>query len=116
MSGYDIGYHINNDWLVSPSLDLGGYNSVSLEFASARNFDGEDMRVKVTANYTGNPATTTWTTLTATLSTGGFNWTNSGTVSLSAFNSNGVRVAFEYNSSSTSGATWRVDNITIKAQ
>jgi hypothetical protein len=116
MSGYDIGYNINNDWLVSPPLDLGGYNSASLEFASARNFDGEDIRVKVTANYTGNPATTTWTTLTATLSTGGFNWTHSGVVNLSAFNSNGVRVAFEYNSSSTNGATWRVDNIVIKAQ
>jgi len=116
ISGFEMGYHINNDWLVSPPLALSGYNTISLEFVSAKNYDGDNILIKATTNYTGNPSTTTWTTLPAVLSPGGFVWANSGTVNLSAFNTNGVRIAFEYNSSNTSGATWRVDNIKIKAQ
>jgi len=115
MNGFEGGYHANNDWLISPPLDLTSYSNVRMSFESAKNYDGDPIRVKVTENYTGDPATTSWTTMTATLSQGSFNWTESGVVNMSAFSGNQVRVAFEYNSSAQSGSAWRIDNIEIKA-
>lgn len=115
MNGFENGYHNNNDWLISPALDLSGYSVVRLTFESAKNYDGETLRLKVTDNYTGDPTTTSWTTLTAQFSQGGFNWTASGIVDLSGFTSSQVRFAFEYNSDTQSGSDWRVDNIEVKA-
>jgi hypothetical protein len=115
MNGFEAGYHINNDWLISPPLDLTGFANVRLTFESAKNYDGDAIRIKVTENYTGDPATTSWTTMTATLSQGSFSWTQSGVVNLSGFNGNQVHVAFEYNSTNTSAAAWRIDNVLVKA-
>ncbi|MGZ4037420.1 MAG: choice-of-anchor J domain-containing protein, partial [Bacteroidia bacterium] len=65
--------------------------------------------------YSGNPTTATWTTLSPTLSSGSWNWTNSGTVSLASFKSANTRIAFKYSGTSSAGSTWEVDNISVFA-
>jgi hypothetical protein len=115
MNGFENGYFANNDWLVSPQINLADYETAGLYFESAKNYEGDDLIIRVTDNYSGDPATTTWTTLSADLSPGGFSWTSSGKVDLSNFAGAAVWIAFEYNSTSSSGANWRVDNILIKA-
>jgi hypothetical protein len=68
----------------------------------------------ISSNYTsGLPSTATWTPLTYTASTGGFAFVNSGNVSLSAFKTAGVTIAFKYTGTSTSGSTWEVDDIAV---
>ncbi len=115
MNGFEAGYHINNDWLISPEIDCASYFGVFLNFETAKNYDGDDLIVKVTSNYTGDPASTDWTILDPSLSEGGNNWTSSGTLNISDFSGGSLWVAFEYNSTNTSGAAWRVDNVVVKA-
>lgn len=115
MNGFSAGYHLNNDWLISPPLDLSSYSNVRMSFESAKNYNGDAIRVKVTENYTGDPATTSWTTMTATLSEGSFNWVGSGVVNLSGFSGSQVHVAFEYNSTNQDASAWRIDNVEVKA-
>lgn len=116
ISGYELGYFSNNDWLISPAIDLSTYTSATLLFESARNYDGAPIEIKVSTDYTGNPNSATWTTLSATLSQSGFNWVSSGNVNLSSFTGQAVYIAFQYTSTTQLAATWRVDNIEVKAE
>ncbi|MEZ5198725.1 MAG: choice-of-anchor J domain-containing protein [Bacteroidales bacterium] len=116
ISGYELGYFSNDDWLISPSIDLSSYSSASLLFESARNYDGAPIVVKISTDYSGNPNSATWTTLSVSLSQSGFNWVSSGNVNLSSFAGQAVFIAFQYTSTTQLAATWRVDNIEIKAE
>ncbi|SHI42614.1 DUF5689 domain-containing protein [Flavobacterium terrae] len=116
MNGFASGAQNNEDWLISPSINLTGLTSAYLKFDTAKNFTGNALQVYVSTNYTaGLPSTATWTQLSATMATSnGFVWTNSGNVSLAPYvgNSN-VRVAFRYTSTTSGAAQWRVDNVGV---
>lgn len=118
MNGFAGGAQNNEDWLISKPFDLTGYADVNLTFDTDMNFNGPALQVFVTDNYTGDPATTTWTQLNATLDTvlSWNTWTNSGLVSLKQHaNKNNVRIAFKYMSSPAAGAsTWELDNVNVK--
>ncbi|MCB0804367.1 MAG: choice-of-anchor J domain-containing protein [Bacteroidales bacterium] len=114
INGYSNGYNINHDWLISPEINLLGYSSAFLSFESAKNYTGDNIVIKVTDNFTGDPATTNWTTVSATLSTGGYNWTESGSVNVSSFANGSLWVAFEYTSTSSTASDWRIDNVEVK--
>jgi hypothetical protein len=116
MSGYEGGSFANDDWLVSPSIDLSGFSLATLVFESARNYDGEAIMVKISSDYSGDPATATWTTLSATLSQGSWQWTSSGNVDISDFAGQTVHIAFQYISTNELSATWEIDNIEVKAE
>lgn len=118
MNGFSGGAVVNEDWLISPAIDLSSVPSAILTFQSAKNFSGNAIQVFVSTNYSGSgaPSTATWTQLTATVpSASGFVWTNSGNINLNSYvgNSN-VRVAFKYTSTSSAAAQWRVDNVKVQ--
>lgn len=118
MNGFSGGAVVNEDWLISPAIDLSSVPSAILTFQSAKNFSGNAIQVFVSTNYSGSgaPSTATWTQLTATIPTAsGFVWTNSGNVNLNSYvgNSN-VRIAFKYTSTSSAAAQWRVDNVKVQ--
>ena len=106
-------------WLISPGMDLSSANSPILTFKSACNYTGYDMEVLISTDYDGliAPASASWTDISSStqLSTGGFTWTNSGNVDLSAFNGqDSVYLAFKYIGGPAIGAkTWEVDNILV---
>jgi hypothetical protein len=85
MSGYQGGSFANNDWLISSGINLTGYTNVTLTFETAKNYTGNDLKVKISTNYSGNPTTATWTDLQATLSSGSWAWTPSGNIDLSQY-------------------------------
>jgi hypothetical protein len=111
----------SDDWLISPAINLTGVTGAILNFRSWTKFtDGGEanpMKVKISTDFTGDPATATWTTLTVTLSpTGSQTWTASGDIDLSAYSGN-VYIAFHYISSGTaSGSTsqWEIDEFKVK--
>ena len=109
----------NEDWLISPSIDLSGIPSATLKFDNASRFAGNLLEVYVSTNYnSGAPNTATWTQLTGfTLdtNTGSYIWTNSGDIDISSYvgNSN-FRVAFRYTSTTSASRTWEVDNVKIQ--
>jgi hypothetical protein len=119
MNGFDGGVQDNEDWLISPALDMDQYDDEVLTFETASNFTGPDLELLVSTDYDGSsdPNTATWTDLSdeATLSSGDYEVTPSGDIDLSGFSGTGY-IAFKYVSTSVlQGKLWQVDSIIVKA-
>lgn len=119
MSGFATTNVANEDWLISPAIDLTTKTSASLSFDSATKFAGDPIQALISTNYTGsgNPTTATWTAVTGTLSpsTGSYVWTGSGAIDITAIGAgHKIYVAFKYTSSNTAAATWEIDNVKVK--
>lgn len=118
MSGYSGGNQTNEDWLVSPSINLSSVSTATLNFQTASKFAGNLLEAKISTNYSGagNPNLATWTNLTATLdtNTSSYIWTNSGNIDISAFTGGNVYIAFKYTSTTSAASTWEVDNVKIQ--
>lgn len=117
MSGYaDTTNYPNEDWLISPVLNLGTLNNGNLSFYTAMKYgSGENTLIPMySTNYsgTGNPNDATWTVLQATLSSGNWTWTYSGNIDISTLNDQNFRLAFKY-TSDTDARTWEVDNVQV---
>ncbi|MDR0421015.1 MAG: DUF5689 domain-containing protein [Prevotellaceae bacterium] len=126
MSGYaNNSSYANEDWFISPAIDLSSYSSAKLTFEHARGPAASITvgiaqgwyKVYVSNNYSsGNPSTATWTELT------GVNhpttaWTpvSSGELTIPAANmAANCRVAFRYECSDTESATWEIKNIIVQ--
>ena len=117
MSGFaNSTNNINEDWLISPVIDLTNETSAILSFQTASKFSGNLLEIKISNNFSGdNPNDATWTDLSAVLDTDTSNyiWTNSGNIDISSFLGENVHIAFKYTSTSSASTTWEVDNIKI---
>ncbi len=103
-------------WLISPAFDLSNTTSPNLSLTSDMNYSGPALEVYATTNYTGDATTTTWTQLSVPLDPDNSGWNtfySSGDVSLSAYKSTGVRIAFKYVGTSSNGQTCEIDDIKI---
>ncbi|HNS18695.1 MAG TPA: choice-of-anchor J domain-containing protein [Bacteroidales bacterium] len=114
-NGFSGGPLENDDWLISPALNLANYHNEILTFATAANYTGPVLQVKVSTDYAGsdNPNQATWVALEPALSPGGWTWTGSGQVDISAYDGNQVYLAFQYTSTTTEASTWEVDDIKV---
>lgn len=119
MNGFNTTNTANEDWLISKSISLAGKTKAALSFTSDVRYAGNSLQVYATEDYTGNPVTTNWILLPATLDSNNLafgDWTGSGNVSLNAFLGKNIRIAFKYSSTSFASATWEIDDFKIKAQ
>ncbi|MFD1552716.1 hypothetical protein DNU06_08875 [Putridiphycobacter roseus] len=105
-------------WLVSPAIDLSLINTPGLSFINASNYQGTNLEVYISTNYSGagDPNIATWATLNPILSSGGWEWVNSGIIDLSAYTNENVVIAFKYIGSSSDGKTWEIDDIVISGK
>ena len=118
MNGYSsqtpVGNQANEDWLISPSIDLSSSNVPLLTFYSKTKFAGDPLRLLVTTNYTGDVTTTSWTELDGHFpAVNSDAWTLSENINLSAFKQANVRFAFKYTSSTAAASRIDVDEINI---
>jgi endonuclease/exonuclease/phosphatase family metal-dependent hydrolase len=118
ISGFSGGPLNNEDWLISPALNLSAYaNFPLLSFWSISAFSGPSLSLRISTNYTGtgDPSLATWTTLNANFPVVGSSaWTQTAGIDLSAYKQAGVYIAFVYTSSTTAGASrWTVDDVAI---
>ena len=117
ISNYSGTNTVAESWLISPSIDLSSSSSPTISFLNAYKYTGDPLKLLVSTTYngTGDPNASSWTDITSsvTWSAGNFAWINSGNIDLSAFNVSGVRIAFKYTGTATSGSTWEIDDIKI---
>lgn len=113
MSGYSGEPFENEDWLISPAMNFDLFEGETLEFWTATNYDGPTLEIKVSNEYSGgDPNSAQWDDLTATLSSGSWEWTSSGQIDLSSY-TGFVYVAFKYTSTTSGAATWEVDDVLV---
>lgn len=117
MTGFASGNFANEDWLISPAIDLTGTANASIVFQTASRYAGNQMQVYVSTNYagSGDPNLATWTEVFGTLDTNinAFVWTSSGLVDISTSAGGPVHVGFKYTSTTTASSTWEVDNVRV---
>jgi len=120
IKGYDGTTNIENeDWLISPEINLAGKTAAKLSFEHAGNYFNnlsESTTMWISENYVdGLPSTATWTQLTITK-----NVTNSDftfvipEVSLTPFVGKKIKIAFKYLSNSTKAGTWEIKNFKVE--
>jgi Family of unknown function (DUF5689) len=117
MNGFSSGAQTNEDWLISPAIDLSSVSSAVLTFQTSRPFSGSNLQAYVSTNYSGSgtPNAATWTLLSSALMATSTTWRDSGSISLaSSVGSSNVRIAFKYTSTNTSAPQWRVDNVKVQ--
>lgn len=106
----------NEDWLISPALNLSGTTYPLLSFWSRTRFNGAPLQLKVSTNYpgSGDPRNFTWTDLNGRFPAQTTDvWTQSSNINLSAFKQANVYIAFVYTSSDEDGARWTLDDIRV---
>ncbi len=107
---------LNEDWLISPSLNLVGTTFPLVSFWSRTAFNGAPLKLKVSTNYpgTGNPNNFTWVDLNGQFPALASDvWTLSQNINLAAYKTASTYIAFVYNSSADDGARWTVDDVKI---
>ena len=124
MSGYDGSSHENEDWFITPILNLEGKTEVKIKFDHARGPAGSITvgvaegwyKVLVSTNYTeGDPTVATWTEIEGVNhGTSAWGYVSSGELTLpaEALKAN-ARVAFKYLCSDAESATWEIKNLEI---
>ncbi len=109
----------NEDWLISPEMNLTGIAAAKLSFDHVIRYCTNpvtDGTIWISENYIeGLPATATWTQLATPVFRDPGNWTFStiGPISLSAYADKKVRFAFKYLSTTTKAGTWEVKNVLV---
>ena len=114
-SGYISSSKTNTEsegYVVTPELDLNGYQTVTMQFNHALNYDSNPTaRVSVEVRSDGNVTKLSginWPT--------GKNWTfvSSGDVDLSQFAGKKIQIAFHYTSTTSVAGTWEISDIAVK--
>jgi gliding motility-associated-like protein len=116
INGYASGNIQNEDWLISPALNLSAMNYAVLSFWTRSAFTGDKLQLKVSTNYsgTGDPALATWTTIDGKFpETASDTWIKSDHIDLSPYKALPVYVAIVYNSTTSSASRWTVDDFVV---
>ncbi|MEO6833652.1 MAG: choice-of-anchor J domain-containing protein, partial [Chitinophagaceae bacterium] len=117
MNGYMGGNNVNEDWLITPRVTLGGIGSTEgkITFRMQKNFSGTEPDVLISNDYDGTsaPNTATWASLNIPMSiadTGDYK-TFSAPIGLTG--SLAFFIAFRYASTSTDGYRVRLDSVVL---
>lgn len=124
MSGFVNNASIaNEDWLISPSINLAGKSSAKIAFSHASFYKSTstistENTLWISSNYSsGSPLLATWTQLTIPVyQTSNSSWTfvNSGDIAIpSQYLGQNVKIAFKYISTTSTSSTWEIKELVI---
>jgi len=109
----------NDDWLISPAMDISKFNFVSMTMDMRTKFEGPQPQIYVAMNQPAMPlpGSMAWVPLNAFLpKVNSDSWTTIPVIDLSAYKSSSTFIAIRYVSSPTTGASrLTVDNIFISS-
>ncbi|MDN4164339.1 endonuclease [Cytophagales bacterium LB-30] len=108
--------NVNEDWLISSPLTIASGNN--LNFDVERRFDGPDLQVKISSDYsgTGSPASATWTDLSVSIPAPAASndiWSTVSGIDVSSFAGSNRYIAFVYTSTATNSSRFTLDNVTL---
>lgn len=112
INGFCGGCGISTEgWLVSPEFATQSTYYRSLNFDLTQSFTGPDLEVLYTIAFSGDPSTTSWTSL------GTVNGTGSKLIDVTAINSTSLWFAFKYTADGATGgsASYQVSQIEIQS-
>ena len=118
MTGYDGGQFANEDWLISPAIDLSSFPNATFQTTQIFNYgDPAGFSVLVSTDYTDDVAAATWDVLDLTNEPDGTSWDPvlSDEYSLSAYNGKSIYIAFKYVSTTSDAGTYEVVDVSLKA-
>ncbi|UMB59703.1 DUF5017 domain-containing protein [Lutibacter sp. A80] len=113
----------NEDWLISPEIDLTDQTNASFQINQAAPFingDWDLISVLVSTDYTtgSDHTAATWDELTIETMPSGedydYDYVLSELVDLSAYNGESIHVAFKYIATDSTAPTWQIDFAVIK--
>jgi 2',3'-cyclic-nucleotide 2'-phosphodiesterase (5'-nucleotidase family) len=119
ISGYSGGAQDNEDWLISPALDVKDKAEVKVSFQSNTKYSGPALSVVYSVDYDGfsNPASANWTEvpeITVAQDQDNWVWEKSGNGVIAGLSAEHIHLAFVYYSNATDGAaTWEVDSVFV---
>lgn len=125
MSGYQSGAsHANEDWLISPAVDLGDAKAAVLTFRHTWNKGDvsrmkQELQVMFSYDYAGGePGTATWLPAPIPTYPTGADWkfVSSGDVAVpkECLGKGSVHFAFKYTCSDASSGTWEINDAVLK--
>ena len=120
MNGYaNDAPHQNEDWLISPTINIpvGAYDELEFEFRTAKKFEGPDLQVLVSMDFDGQgePGDYTWLDITDAFdySTGNYEWVESGIFVIDEVIPGHYHFAFLYTSTDEAAASWEIDYVKL---
>jgi len=123
MSGYSGGANNNEDWLISPSIDMTNFSIANLMFSHAGKLYGsswDNATVQVSKDYDGTSLPSeqgTWTEITVFEKPTGWTFINSGKINMDEYCGNSsVYVAFKYISNSSTALKWEIESVKVTAK
>ncbi|HOX78435.1 MAG TPA: hypothetical protein PLW31_10400 [Bacteroidales bacterium] len=115
INGYQTTDTLENDWLISPSLNLDAFADEYMVFFTWWRYgtDPNELKLKYSTDYVGgDPSLATWAELSFAKSSVEQTWTPSGFIDLKGISGTNVHLAFHY-LSVTGPRWWLVDEIEI---
>lgn len=111
INGFASGAQNNEDWLISPLLDLTGFvDYPALSFWTISAFAGDGLQLKYSSDYpgTGDPSLATWTSLDGKFpASNSALWTQSSNIILPK---QAIYVAVVYTSTTAAASRWTFDD------
>jgi len=110
----------DEDWLISPAINLSEHAAAEFKFRHAVNFwvSGVELKVLISENFTGtgNPNAATWTELTYNTPSAGQSWTfyTAPAIDISAYAGKpSVHIAFKYKRPTSAKTVWEVSYMSV---
>ncbi len=111
INGFSAGAKDNEDWLISPLLDMTGFvNFPAFSFWTISAFAGDGLQLKYSSNYsgTGDPTLATWTSIDGKFpASNSALWTQSSNIILPK---SAIYVAVVYTSNTIAASRWTFDD------
>tara|TARA_B100000575_G_C23116082_1_gene645198 strand:- start:237 stop:1592 length:1356 start_codon:yes stop_codon:yes gene_type:complete len=121
ISGFSGGSNVNEDWLITSTINLSSLSTVTLNFQSVVRYNGPELEVYASSDYSGGDPSSdgNWTELSVILDTDNSSWsswTDSGNIDLSSYAGGNLYIAFKYVSTGSASATYEIDNVLLTGE